>query len=70
MAAVMQALIADGSTDVDRTTVDWTGSTCSKPVEMSCRRRRHDINRAKSVIGQAALTLSSQRSQIAACGRH
>jgi len=44
--------------DVDGTSANWPG-TGSKPVEMSWRRRRHDINRAKSVIGRAVLTAQS-----------
>ena len=64
LTAVMQPLIVDdtpSSADVDRTTAVWP-DTASKPVEMSCRRRRHDINRAKSVSGRAVARLSLRRS--------
>lgn len=52
--ATRRSLTARRGGDVDRTTTEWP-RTGSKPVEMSCRRRRHDINRAKSVTGRAAV---------------
>lgn len=46
------------NSDVDRPTVEWPAH-CSKPVEMSCRRRRHDINRANSALPGRPAELSS-----------